>query len=62
MGNYKLTYNTESGTAVSKDDTLAHGTSETLVLTIAYKSTATYIPASDVAVTGLTATLLYQQN
>ena len=59
---YKLTYNSETGTAVAKDDTLAHGTTKTLVLTIAYKSTAAYIPSTDVAVTGLTATLLYQQN
>ena len=59
---YKLTYDSESGTAVKQGDTLAHGATKTLVLTIAYKSTATYIPSTDVAINGLSATLLYQQN
>lgn len=61
---YKLTYDTEDGTPVAQNNLLPHGSSnvKTLVLTIGYKSTATYIPASDVAVTGLTATLVYTQN
>ena len=59
---YKLTYDSEAGTVVKQNDTLAHGTTKTLVLTIGYKSTATYIPSTDVAINGLSATLLYQQN
>ena len=63
---YTLTYDTEGGTAVAQNNTLpksgSSGSTKTLVLTIKYKDDATYIPSSDVAVTGLTASFVYTQN
>lgn len=62
--NYSLTYNTESGTAVAKDDTLpaTTGNTKTLVLTIGYDSSATYIPSTDVVVSGFDTTIIYEQD
>jgi len=56
---YALTYN--DGTAISQNDALGAGATKTIKLVVTYKSSATSLPAGDVTISGLGATLTYAQ-
>ena len=59
---YTLTYSTEDGALVAEQDTLNSKETKHLVLTLAYKDTATELPTDNVKVEGLNITMLYEQN
>ena len=58
---YTLTYNDASRTAIAVNDTLDHGESKELILTVEYPATAETLPADEVAVTGMDVTFVYTQ-
>lgn len=60
---YSLTY-TDSGTPVSKDDTLLAGTTKHLTLKLTYNpdTTVAELPTNDVSVSGLATTIIYSQD
>ena len=58
---YKLAYADNDG-VIAEEDELAHSTSKKIKLTITYKSTAQSLPEKEVTISGLGATLLYEQN
>ena len=65
--NYSIVYassETESGyagRAPATDDTLAHGTTRSFVMTVEYASTATYLPATDVSISDISSYFIYEQ-
>lgn len=58
---YTLTY-TDSGTAVSKNDTLAAGETKSMTLKIEYLNTATDLPTDDVKISNLSISITYVQD
>ena len=59
---YTLTYNDAGKTAVQVGDTLAHGTTKELILTVEYPASAETLPAAEVSITGMDVTFVYGQN
>lgn len=58
---YTLTY-TDSGVAVSQNDTLAVGETKSMTLKIEYLSTATDLPTDDVKISNLSIPITYVQD
>lgn len=56
---YSFTYN--DGTVITSGDTLNKGETKSVKLTLSYNSSASQVPANDVAITNLDITMIYSQ-
>lgn len=60
-GAYTYTITYADGSAIAAEDTLDHGTTKNLKLVVTLKADTTNLPAEDVTISGLGATLTYVQ-